>query len=64
MPYRGVAFILIIQIRAGLTVILVWITPYPRQNIGGGFPLSSRPQQFASCKLCAQTQYAIVFDKN
>jgi hypothetical protein len=48
MPYRGVAFILIIQIRAGLTVILVWITPYPRQNIGGGFPLSSRPEQFAA----------------
>jgi hypothetical protein len=36
MPLRPVAFILIIQIRPGLTVVLIWITPRPRQKIGGG----------------------------
>jgi len=34
---KRVAFILIIQVRPGLTVVLVWITPMPRQNTGGAY---------------------------
>jgi hypothetical protein len=32
MPLRPVAFILVIQIRPGLAVVLVWITPCPPSN--------------------------------
>jgi len=32
MPSPRVAFILVIQIRPGLTVVLVWITPCPPAN--------------------------------
>ena len=37
-PSRPVALLLIIRVRSGLLLILVWIIPSPRQNIGGGFP--------------------------
>ena len=34
---KPVAFILILQIRPGFAVILVWITRMPRQNTGGAY---------------------------
>ena len=37
LPGRPVALLLLIRIRSGLLLILVWITRSLRQNIGGGF---------------------------
>jgi hypothetical protein len=39
MSHQIRCIILIIRIRADLTVVLVWITRSPRQNIGGGLTL-------------------------
>jgi len=42
LPGRPVALLLLIRIRSGLLLILVWITRCPSQIIGRGFNLACR----------------------